>query len=58
MGVHLEVCWVDIGVGGVATGACVVNDSLASCHLLSAAAAVKYFTCLIAGHLLGGNFLL
>lgn len=46
--------------GGVATGACVVNDSLGSCHLLSAAAAsaVKYFTCLIAGHLLGGNFLL
>lgn len=37
---------------------CVVNDSLGSCHLLSAAAAaaVKYFTCLIAGHLLGGNF--
>lgn len=49
------------GGGGVATGACVVNDSLGSCHLLSAAAAsaaVKYFTCLIAGHLLGGNFLL
>lgn len=43
----------------MATGACVVNDSLGSCHLLSAAAAaVEYFTCLIAGHLLGGNFLL
>lgn len=44
-------------VGGVSTGVSVVNDSLGSCHLLSTAA-VKYLTCLIAGHLLGGNFLL